>query len=53
MRARTQVIVVSHAGPLVDALRGEAGCAVYTLEKELGETVVRDIESPRWEWPAR
>ena len=50
---RTQVIVVSHAGMLVDALRGQADCAVYTLEKELGETVIRDIESPRWEWPAR
>lgn len=50
---RTQVIVVSHAQRLVDALREHRDCAVYTLEKELGETVIRDVDAPRWEWPAR
>lgn len=50
---RTQVVVVSHAQTLVHALREQAGCAVYTLEKSLGETVVPGVDAPRWEWPAR
>ncbi len=39
---QTQVWVISHAQPLVDALRGDPACQVIALEKELGETVIRD-----------
>lgn len=46
---RSQLIVVSHAGPLVDALT-EAGASRFLLYKELGETHVADIEKPRWNW---
>lgn len=49
----SQVIVVSHAGRLVDALNRQTGIASYELKKELGETVVDGIEKPAWNWPAR
>ncbi|WP_108882721.1 AAA family ATPase [Anderseniella sp. Alg231-50] len=49
----SQVIVVSHAGLLVEALNRQAGIASYELKKELGETVVDGIEKPQWNWPAR
>jgi predicted ATPase len=51
--ARTQVIVVSHAAALVDALGAHAGCTRIVLEKELGETVVPGVMPPRWNWPSR
>ncbi|NNE24790.1 MAG: AAA family ATPase [Rhizobiales bacterium] len=50
---RSQVIVVSHAGRLVDALNQQAGIASYELHKELGETVIDPIEQPAWNWPNR
>ncbi len=50
---RSQVIVVSHAGVLVDALNKQSDIASYELKKELGETVVDGIEKPAWNWPAR
>lgn len=50
---KSQVIVVSHAGTLVDALNKQAGIASYELKKELGETVVDGIEKPAWNWPTR
>src|SRR5262249_7862308 len=37
---RTQVIVVSHAPPLISALGKQRGCHSIPLEKELGETRV-------------
>ncbi|MEM7637331.1 MAG: ATP-binding protein, partial [Pseudomonadota bacterium] len=49
----SQVIVVSHAGKLVDALNQQASIASYELKKELGETVVDGIEKPAWNWPSR
>ncbi len=49
----TQVIVVSHAEELVSALSEQRDCARYTLRKELGETVLDDVEPPRWSWPKR
>lgn len=50
---RSQVVVVSHAMPLVDALT-DAGARRIELEKSLGETVLAsDDEHPRWEWPKR
>ncbi|CAL4865863.1 hypothetical protein MMA231_00099 [Asticcacaulis sp. MM231] len=55
---RSQVIVVSHAPELVAALEAAAPTRRILLEKELGETVIRDhdmqtLERPTWEWPAR
>lgn len=50
---RSQVIVVSHAEPLVAALSYEEGSAVFALEKELGETIAPGIDSPAWAWPNR
>lgn len=50
---RTQVIVVSHAGPLVEALAEEDDCALIALEKRLGETLAPDLEPPAWAWPKR
>ncbi len=51
--ARSQVIVVSHAQPLVEALSNVENAAVFALEKELGETVAPGIEAPAWAWPKR
>ncbi len=50
---RSQVIVVTHAAALVDALAGQANSSVFTLAKDLGETAVNDIEAPPWAWPKR
>ncbi|MCF3932347.1 AAA family ATPase [Acuticoccus sp. M5D2P5] len=50
--ADSQIIVVTHAAPLVAALR-EAGALVHALEKPLGETTVPGAEPPAWNWPAR
>lgn len=51
--ARTQVVVVSHAAPLVEALTGRSDCTPILLEKELGETVAAGLMPPRWIWPSR
>lgn len=48
-----QVIVVSHAQALVDALRSAKDASVIALEKRLGETIARDVEEPAWSWPKR
>ena len=50
---RSQVIVVSHAQILVAALDAQRDSSQIVLEKELGETVVRDGEPPNWTWPSR
>jgi predicted ATPase len=50
--ARSQIIVVSHAAALVEAL-GKADATQIVLTKELGETVVLAGETPAWSWPAR
>ena len=52
---RTQVLVVSHAPALVDALQQVPECHSITLEKHFGETRVagEDVERPVWQWPAR
>ena len=49
---RAQVLVVSHATALVEALEQEGGRRVV-LEKRLGETVVQGEDAPAWVWPAR
>jgi predicted ATPase len=52
---RAQVLVVSHAPALVDALQQTPQCHSITLEKTFGETRVagEDPERPLWQWPAR
>jgi predicted ATPase len=50
---KTQVIVVSHAEPLVSALKDQRGCLHHHLYKELGETQTEGAEPPRWRWPSR
>jgi predicted ATPase len=49
---RSQIIVVSHARTLVEALARTEGCTVYELRKEFGETIV-DCDTPPWAWPKR
>ena len=52
---RSQIIVVSHAAPIVAALR-ERGAVVVELEKPSGETRVAGqgaLEGPPWQWPSR
>jgi predicted ATPase len=57
--ARTQIITVSHARPLIDAVTAAADSTALTaieLVKEFGETGVRDREpfdGPSWAWPKR
>lgn len=50
---RSQVVVVSHAEALVEALDGDASCRRIVLEKQLGETTVKDGDTPAWAWPSR
>jgi predicted ATPase len=50
---RSQAVVVSHAKALVSALDAEADCRQIVLEKQLGETIVRDGTPPDWTWPSR
>jgi len=52
----SQVIVVSHSGRLVEALRRGRDASFIELRKEFGETSIADedeVERPRWEWPKR
>lgn len=50
---RCQIIVVSHALRLVDALDRYAETFRIELRKELGETIVDQAGRPDWKWPAR
>ncbi|WP_119167276.1 AAA family ATPase [Algihabitans albus] len=50
---RSQIIVVSHAAPLVNALKQHGHCTGYELRKGLGETLIGTAESPPWTWPKR
>jgi predicted ATPase len=50
---RTQIIVVSHAAPLVSALEKDPAARRIELEKHLGETLVQPDERPSWTWPTR
>ncbi|HEX7729437.1 MAG TPA: AAA family ATPase [Terracidiphilus sp.] len=52
----TQVIVVSHAAPLIQALESEENCRRLHLEKSFGETTLAGatlFNKPKWEWPPR
>jgi len=50
---RSQIIVVSHAAALVQGLGASQACNQIVLEKELGETVIKEMEQPSWAWPTR
>lgn len=50
---RCQIIVVTHARPLVEALSGEPDSAVFELQKQLGETLAPGFDPPGWAWPKR
>ena len=50
----TQVWVVSHANRLVSALSEDHYCHAIELDKELGQTYIRDqdeYDKPPWKWP--
>lgn len=53
---RTQVVVVSHAPTLIQALEQTEHSKRLHLEKSFGETTLADatkFNAPRWEWPKR
>ena len=50
---RAQVVVVSHAPALVEALDGLPGARRFTLAKLLGETTVEGEVALGWAWPER
>lgn len=53
---RTQVVVVSHAQPLIQTLEEHENCIRLHLEKSFGETVLAGstlFNRPKWEWPPR
>jgi predicted ATPase len=53
--ARTQIIVVTHAQPLVTALRGGSAHTIKLI-KEDGRTLIAGqgiLDEPAWHWPAR
>ena len=53
---RTQMVVVSHAPALIDALQRDPECHSIALDKPLGETTVVGIkllDKPHWKWPER
>lgn len=49
---RSQIVLVSHARGLVEALARE-GFSTIELEKTFGETRARDHDPPSWTWPER
>lgn len=54
--AQTQIIVVSHAPGLIQALASSSVCARLHLQKSFGETVLEGADlfnRPKWNWPAR
>jgi predicted ATPase len=51
-----QIIVVSHARSLIDALTSESAGIRLHLTKAFGETTLEGstlFTAPRWNWPAR
>jgi predicted ATPase len=52
----SQVLVVSHAAGLIDALQAQPDCHSIVLTKRFGETQITTTDEdprPRWQWPAR
>ncbi|HEV2277481.1 MAG TPA: AAA family ATPase [Acidobacteriaceae bacterium] len=53
---RAQILVVSHAQGLLQALDQAGRCGRVHLQKSFGETVVAGqtmFNTPKWEWPGR
>jgi predicted ATPase len=53
---QTQIIVVSHARPLIDTLMEDPACTRLHLTKALGETTLDGstlFNVPKWNWPTR
>ena len=53
---RAQILVVTHAPRLLEALEESGQCGRLRLEKSFGETVLEGatlLNAARWEWPAR
>lgn len=48
-----QLVVVTHAAPLVAALGAQPNATRISLEKNFGETSALDHDPPAWSWPAR
>lgn len=51
-----QIIVVSHAQALIEALTAEPPCTRLHLQKDFGETTLKGatpFDTPKWVWPAR
>ncbi|ROR82845.1 Predicted ATPase [Plantibacter flavus] len=54
--ADTQLVVVSHARPLIEAMLEAGEVHEHRLVKRLGETTVEDqglLSTPPWAWPSR
>jgi predicted ATPase len=54
--AHTQIIVVSHAAILIEALTATPACTRLHLLKAFGETTLEGanhFNTPKWAWPAR
>ena len=54
--ASSQIVVVTHAVDLVQALTAAPSAQAVELTKEFGETRVADrgpLEEPSWHWPKR
>ena len=54
--ANTQLVVVSHARPLIEAMLEAGEVHEHRLVKRLGETTVEDqglLSTPPWAWPSR
>lgn len=54
--ADTQLVVVSHARPLIEAMLEAGEVHEHRLVKRLGETTIEDqglLSTPPWAWPAR
>jgi len=53
---QSQIIVVSHAAPLIEPLAAEPICQRLHLQKAFGETTLEGatlFNAPKWVWPAR
>jgi predicted ATPase len=53
---KSQVIVVTHAAPLIAALNEQPECHSIQLEKTFGETNIvgaTRMSRPPWQWPSR
>ena len=50
---RSQIILVTHAEGLIEALEEEADFKPIRLDKELGATRVAEAMDSTWHWPAR